>query len=216
MGTEAWEEGRDIAFNLGRGIDNTQFTSRGVPPTASATFTHATTNNATNHSNVTRNASISSEQLRGLVPPHFDVRGDYSLVKVLSVPNGEQVGCMKPFNKDEIEALYGHRGAITENMPLATIWHDRPPKPDDQKTRSIAGCKFEIPRDIKCGANGCPCRGKIMRVKIGEATGLLYYEKMDPSTKVPLHHENHSRFPSEYSTNVKQATDVSLSILLSA
>lgn len=203
--------GRDIAFNLGRGIDNTQFTSRGVPPTASATFTHATTNNATNHSNVTRNASISSEQLRGLVPPHFDVRGDYSLVKVLSVPNGEQVGCRKPFNKDEIEALYGHRGAITENMPLATIWHDRRPKPDEQKTQSIAGCKFEIPRDIKCGANGCPCRGKIMRVKIGEATGLLYYEKMDPSTKVPLHHENHSRFPSEYSTNVKKATDVSLS-----
>ena len=52
--------GRDIAFNLGRGIDNTQFTSRGMPPTASATFTHATTNNATNHFNVTRNASISS------------------------------------------------------------------------------------------------------------------------------------------------------------
>lgn len=128
----------------------------------------------------------------------------YRLREVITVFGGQEVGYLREFNGAETEAMYDSiNGIVAKHITVhkeVTNNNIRPGEDPDKK-RSLKDygdplLKVESKRKVGCKAPGCNCGGVVYRINYGKpgsvTTGLLYYEEIDPTTKRPYEHENHS------------------------
>ena len=144
------------------------------------------------------NASLSgpvdtfeSDELKDSIPTDFPGLKDYALVACEVVSNGEDVGYMKDFNKDEWNSLYGVNGMVHKHLPLATTKHNFTEKSVRRSGKKHSNFHYETKLRLTCKASNCPCESLVCRVQIGSTKGILYYEKIDVQSGKRYRHRNH-------------------------